>query len=1504
MAKTGMSPIERLAKGLVKPVAVKQTPPIPPSPTTTIPGNKTAAQKLAELRAGPAFNVAGNKPFTGPTLDPDVVAARDALKGKAEVALNVGVPAATVQSIQSGEGDPDRGFLGIWNDAKKGLKAVYNLDLIPGDTKIQPFVKAANFDVVRGSRQFKPVKVTGSLAKSGGAKLLQAASPALDKLDFGRRIITSLLKEVGDEGAALFGNRPRGQEYGTRGKFTAGAGGFSWNDFINQGFAGEFGLGETYKADDPAIIAEAAQYDNMTPKQLADMKNKDQAVQGGDFWREINDPYANQLLGFIADVFFDPLTYTTGPGGIAKTAVTRATLKGNTALVAKAVKAEADRLAASVAKKVAEESLSVAIANGDDVAARAARKAAADATATIKESLKVTSSATPIRTAGRTSNQALAESVTQIKDDAQRFIDSSKAPGTVVTPAQVEQAQRVVEVITPQVIKDIQTSGLAGIAGTYLDIIKGSRTAAQDVLGVRGGLRLGIPGARVTVAGTERLQTLAGKLAGDLRLNFVKSPLGNKVLGAITPTGEGGLLGSEDLLRLRKGLRDGSLGADEAADATRLVSLDNAYRAAVQQSRRVTGGRLDELELVPKYQIEKGARVLVTEGYDPKLLNGLTDYLQGVKDPLTLAGKELEAYKKIRGAFDFFADEAEEVSKATGFVPPRRTDYFPQMRSDKTLRWAAQNPKVAARVANKLNVDRTWFVGNFQPRDLVEDDIWFGHKLLDTDLNITRLNELARNPAAGSGFKGLDFDFFETDVLKVLSKYSNTHAQFVALQKTLGDLPSQYPDLFRATELVDDGAGNLVMGPVGKAEGTFPSIRVPSLKITDPATGLTLDPTVALERLTAGELDSLIANARKIVSDARKPIALKNDVDNGLNQLQTSLNKIKTDFETGVLTAPAAAVLSDEVIKKSKLLVEEVSKIVPSITAVPVNRWVKYADVVGDGFKVLNETTAPNVAVRADIADLFTNASRMNDKEFASVVKLALNDYIKFSKAYLVARPGFHVRNGLSNVFTVVAAGASSEAIRTGPYLSTTINRGLKAGKTPEQIAESLVDNYLTKQRGFVFGKQIIDIKPITTVGNPGAQTRELAIRSLTDAINYSGSTGFGQFGEIVEAVGQGNRGFLQAGDPMGLKIPKGIGVGKLKLPIPFIGGKTVVGSKKTSAGVGKVLQKSREVGVAIEDVSRFTLTWDGLLKGLTPQQAIARTNKYLIDYADYSKADRIGRLVFPFWTFMTRNAPQQLELMWTNPKVYAQYNAIRRNLEDDRTEEEGGLAIPFYEKDRGVYATKEEGFGSLIPGNVIRPGLPFEGGGENVLSSLLTNPRQSLASVNPIFRAPLEAFARGEDGRGAGFFTDAPIVPTTELTYPTRSKFLYLAREFFSPASPIRSIFNATPLRRNELLQTLLGMKSDPNDPLTQEIQSLFSYGGAPFGTISDEQQVRELNNRLYRLADKIERLNKQERAIIKKEETKTEAESKNNPVVVGPQKTAAEKLAELRAGTSTTTP
>jgi len=211
---------------------------------------------------------------------------------------------------------------------------------------------------------------------------------------------------------------------------------------------------------------------------------------------------------------------------------------------------------------------------------------------------------------------------------------------------------------------------------------------------------------------------------------------------------------------------------------------------------------------------------------------------------------------------------------------------------------------------------------------------------------------------------------------------------------------------------------------------------------------------------------------------------------------------------------------------------------------------------------------------------------------------------------------------------------------------------------------------------------------------------------------------------------------------------------------------------------------------------------------------------------------------------------------MWTNPKAYAQFNSLRRNLEDTRTEEEGKVTIPSYSKDRGFFATKEEGFGALLPGNVISPNLPFSGGGEESLTRFVTEPLKQLKDVNAVFRAPVEAFLRGESGKK--FFTEGAVVPKEYADKPFEFKLLYLGQELIAPKSPLASIVAFTPLRRNELLQTILGLKSDPEDPLTQEIASALQWGGLPFTSVRTEQEIREYQSRLYDLADAITKAGK----------------------------------------------
>jgi hypothetical protein len=1330
--------------------------------------------------SGAAANVPGNKPFVGPTLDPEVSLARSQLAGKAVQATSLGVSPSTVSSITSGKGDPNRGFLGVARTLGNAIKNVYDVDFVPGKGSFQPLVKVANLDIIPGSKEFKPVKATGKLAATVGTKALVAASPAIDKLDFGRRLVTSTLKEVGDEVAVWRGTRERGKA--GQGEFR-GKGGFSASDWWNQ-------------------------------------LSKEGGIGGGEAFADIKNPYLNQLLGFAADVFLDPTTYVTGPAGIGKTAVSRGVITGATSkganVAARAAAAEADQFAAALARKLANDALDDAVRIGDNAAAAAAEDGIKFADDLAAKAAKRLAGDAAGRTMGRTSNQALAERVLNMRDEAQKVIDVGTAG-----PEELAYAQRAVEVLNDAVIANIQKSGLAGISGSLVDIVKGVRTPAQDILGVRGGLRFPNPKAaaqnigtsvkkriapsadpfnlfpdaplKVVIPGTERITNVAGKLLAESRLGLGNTVLGAKIINNITPTGEGGILGSADLLELRTGLRRGTLSPQEAQEATRLLQLDQQYRALVNNERKVAGGYLQNSRIAKDFTPEQLNEVI-----------RLRQTAKGAGVPVALTPEQQLAANAIDKIFDDLYNYSAKASGGTGYIPPRRTDYFPQMQSDEALRWAARFPKKAEELAKKLNVDRTWFVGNFRARELKAGDEFFGKVLdqADIDGGAEALNTIARK-------WGLDFNYFETDALKVIGKYTQKHAQFAALQKTIGALPEQFPTMAARVKGGDFVTPKVIPGLPGTPGMTLGLGTVPTEEM--------------LTALSKGELQSILDDLQLMSSKMNLRAIDAKELSTANNALQVRLDKIQTDFASGVLTPPAAAVVSDEIVKLAQSILNDIRGKVFEPMSIPVTRFTQYSKIVKKGFQELNPNyfdvdgnlikgTAPDIAVTDELADLLRNAERMEDPAFAARARQLTKDYTNFSKAYLVARPGFHVRNALSNVFQLVAAGANPRYLNDGRKLLIQVNEGLKLGKTPRQIAEAII------KPGF-----------IGPGGMPAMQAKRALIDAIEDSINYSGATGFGQFGEIAAEVGTANRGLLQKGAPKGLK-----GVREFDRGL----------TKQISRGAGGLLVANRKAGEFIENYTRFGLMWDGISKGLSPAEATARVNKYLIDYSDLSNLDKVAKQIIPFWTFMSRNTPLQIELMWTNPRAYALYNSAQRQIEDKTPEEEGGLVIPGYEKDRGVFATKEEGFGKLFPGNVIRPGLPFPGGGDNVIKGFIENPKGFLANTNPVFRAPLEA------AFGVKLFTGAPIAKKGEKTKDTAERMKYLGRELFSPTSPIAALLKGIPgVNQSKFVEEYFGINPDDAEPMVQTVNSILSYFGAPFGTQRTESSVNELKSRYYDL-------------------------------------------------------
>src|SRR4030095_5905598 len=67
--------------------------------------------------------------------------------------------------------------------------------------------------------------------------------------------------------------------------------------------------------------------------------------------------------------------------------------------------------------------------------------------------------------------------------------------------------------------------------------------------------------------------------------------------------------------------------------------------------------------------------------------------------------------------------------------------------------------------------------------------------------------------------------------------------------------------------------------------------------------------------------------------------------------------------------------------------------------------------------------------------------------------------------------------------------------------------------------------------------------------------------------------------------------------------------------------------------------------------------------KGESEWQALARVKMIHFDYSEANRFDAKMRLMIPFWTFMSRNLPLQVQQMVLNPKMYQEWRNLRRNL-------------------------------------------------------------------------------------------------------------------------------------------------------------------------------------------------------------------------------------------------
>jgi len=1347
-------------------MAIKSTNTTPPIPPTTIPGRESALSKL--IRGGTSTTVpaqttpttiapkpastqsslsrllSGQPPLppsgtvkVGPvqvpraiSTTPDVLEANKSLREQTQKAIKAGVPVDTVQDIVEGK------------EKESVLSKIFNVDIIPGKT------------------EFRPIKTV--------------VAPALGGLTTGGRFVLSVNEEAIDffkqkvlrEKAQVYKATDYIPVHSQTGLPIAKPGDYVIKNAIDVANTPIPGIDAAKTPEEIKSIQEnlVKQKARTTSPSFSDIKKatKDFTYSASDnpYVPSTGNKIIDGIIDFSYDVFTDPATYATFGGSAFVKPVAEGVKGATKASVAAAARQAADIAAAEAAQTAARVAADAASTAAQKTAAQQAAEAAQSAA---DKAFRQAAAAAPRRVYGRPAREALANNVASAKIAAQQILDDAAS-----TAGQKIVAQDALRVLTDDFIQEIAAKGYAVIRGE-----------AARVLGVRSGARIGLPfGPKVTIPFTNKVTDLFGTALSGSRFTLFKSEAGQKILNQITPTGEGGLFGSTDILKMRNALRSKNVPANVAADYVQLLGADTAYRGTLDLQRKITSSSIRGL----------------TSGKNKQILQDISQHLSTPEPTWAAAGlrsldtAERAVYDQVRDTLDKFYREADSAAAIVGAPPlPKLPDYFPRVQSTQALEWASKNVDAATKAADDLGVDKTYFLGNFTDRTLDRGKVWFGN-VLDGTETTTQLNDLAR-PTLG-------FDFFELNPAKALTAYGENHAKYLAYATALEKLTSTSPA--RAGGLAQD----ISMLPTTTKMGTKPSgmelgtLQSTIARLMNPDRLQLWNKTDVLEiRSDIAGLQSKLASASPIDREAFQEALLE------LDEKIISTNRL---IDSGVIDPTMASLLRTEIEDLANGLALAINNTTRDFLVTSPSRWQSVQRAVLDGFTVLNEKTIPDVAVRNEILEMFTNVKRLDDPAFVRAADALLRDYNTFFKSYVTLTPGFHLRNSLTNTFMMIAAGGNPINLSKGLIIYKNWLSAQKAGLTVEQFLSKSV--------------------------------KEADRAAVREALAYSGATGFGQIGEITQAAGV---------DRPGVFGREATGTLPLVTKIPGLK-KTIVareipGLKTASEIAGLPIYGSRKLGSFIESMNRFQLTYDGIQQGFDAATAVARTQKYLIDYNDISNADRFIKQIIPFWTWASRNVPLQIENMWLNPKAYVTYNKFRDNLKDEENE---SAFLRSYRKEAGAFKVP---FGDNL---YLQPDLGFPGAGQpSLVEELFTDPEQLLGRVSPIPKTPLELWKNKQ------FFSGAPVT-NQKSADANFDRFVYSLRQVGAPLSLVARIANATPLRRFELMQKIAGTKKvgDEQNARNEEINAGLSLFGLPFFQQLPSDEKAEIWRRFFLLLDETE--------------------------------------------------
>jgi hypothetical protein len=553
------------------------------------------------------------------------------------------------------------------------------------------------------------------------------------------------------------------------------------------------------------------------------------------------------------------------------------------------------------------------------------------------------------------------------------------------------------------------------------------------------------------------------------------------------------------------------------------------------------------------------------------------------------------------------------------------------------------------------------------------------------------------------------------------------------------------------------------------------------------------------KRLNNLLLDDTLDELRRVASGRRTEILrtpktprnadILADQEYVISQIQAVLNEVYDEMAVGGKTAREFingldGVLKDELEDLQVLFAQSPEKfqsIIDNIDPRVINTMINMTE---DAFVMLDNKIVPDLYAKREVAQMFYNVSRLKDPKFQNGFIRWVRNYNRFIKTWVTNTPGFHSRNTLSNAWQMIAGGSQLRNLEEGRSLLNDWNKFVKRDAENIINVEQIIDDILNLPDTAVMGNpklakiartlnvpqdDVLNMKfimedVIARRGVPRDDWRFLAdfaniktrmqdpelliddfLTQMLETTKYSPAE-LNAFRETM--MWSGAAGFGDIEEVFGAAVPSRLGITGAEVPVrttPI--GRAASKTSETIAGIPLIgPRSSRSFGGKIENYSRFMMTYDGIRQGLTPEQAAARTARFLVDYEDLTQLDYYAKLIFPFWMWMSRNLPVQTANMFMNPKTYAIYQNFRENFED---KEGRNALLPSYLKDAGLFKAP---FGEDI---YIKPDLGFPGAGSpSPLQTGVTDWR-SLLSAIPAYSLGSAALGQqafsGSELEGAG---------------------------------------------------------------------------------------------------------------------------------------------------------